>query len=189
MFLMQQTPEELQAAIDQDFGQLVKKRREELKLSQRDFAARLNSAGMVADAPAISRIENGARSVRLPEAMAIATALDTQLVDLLGLRAFQSRAESLQAQIDAVLSEHRKVTQAVFSAASSLGSLSDYARGVIEEIDAFGGSPLPKSSLAAGRFLYMRQEIERIASSTPGELLREMVKEVDRHYGEHPEEG
>lgn len=167
---------------------MVKQRREELKLSQRDFATRLKNAGMIADAPAISRIENGTRSLRLAEAVTIAAALDAQLVDLLGLRAFQSKSESLLAQMDIVLGEYRKVSETVSSAASNLRNLSHHARGVLDELGTFDESLVPEKSVASGRLMYKRRKIEQIASSSPLDLLLEMAPDLERRDGEHPEE-
>lgn len=48
-------------------------------LTQRDFAAKLTEAGMPVDASAVSRIEKGTRSVRLAEAVVIASVLDVDL--------------------------------------------------------------------------------------------------------------
>jgi len=48
-------------------------------MSQKQLADRLTERGMRVDAPAISRIESGGRSVRLTEALLIADALDTEL--------------------------------------------------------------------------------------------------------------
>lgn len=64
---------------DEAFGQSVATVRGWANLSQREFANRLTERGFRVDASAVSRIESGARSVRLTEALTIADALDVEL--------------------------------------------------------------------------------------------------------------
>lgn len=64
---------------DEAFGQSVAEVRGWANLSQREFANRLTERGFRVDASAVSRIENGSRSVRLTEALTIADALDVEL--------------------------------------------------------------------------------------------------------------
>lgn len=61
--------------VDVIFGLSVSTFRTASDMSQRDFAEKLTELGMKVDASAVSRIEKGSRSVRLPEAMLIADAL------------------------------------------------------------------------------------------------------------------
>lgn len=68
--------------VESEFGESVKRTRTRMGLSQRAFAQRLTDAGLVLDASAISRIEQGKRAVRLGEAAVIANALDVDLDDL-----------------------------------------------------------------------------------------------------------
>lgn len=52
------------------------------KMSQREFAQALSERGMKIDPPAVSRIENGVRAVRLSEALVVAEVLDVELSSL-----------------------------------------------------------------------------------------------------------
>lgn len=61
--------------IDRDFGATVARWRNMQGLSQKQLVERLGELGMIVSAPAVSRIENGLRSVRLSEAATIARAL------------------------------------------------------------------------------------------------------------------
>lgn len=63
--------------IESEFGRWVRDQRKEARISQAELAAR---SGLPIDASAISRIESGDRSVRLSEAVAIAGALDQQIL-------------------------------------------------------------------------------------------------------------
>jgi transcriptional regulator with XRE-family HTH domain len=69
---------------EEAFGRAVAFWRGQRELSQRQLADRLTARGMKLDAPAVSRIESGARSVRLTEAMLIAEVLDLELDALVG---------------------------------------------------------------------------------------------------------
>ncbi|MFT9771807.1 helix-turn-helix domain-containing protein [Brevibacterium casei] len=64
------------------FGQAVSEFRKTQELSQRDLADRLRENGLNLDASAVSRIENGSRSVRISEASVIADVLDVELTEL-----------------------------------------------------------------------------------------------------------
>lgn len=70
-----------QASMTQEvaFGRAVAFWRGRRDLSQKQLAEKLTSQGMKADASAVSRIESGARSVRLVEAMLIADVLNLDL--------------------------------------------------------------------------------------------------------------
>ena len=57
------------------FGSLVRERRDEMQMSQTELARRASEQGISLDASAISRIESGARSVRINEAVALAAIL------------------------------------------------------------------------------------------------------------------
>lgn len=81
MFHMQQ-PSEPTQTVEQSFGAEVNRFRTMQGMSQRAFAQKLSDQGMPVDASAVSRIESGARSVRLSEAMTIADVLEVDL-DLL----------------------------------------------------------------------------------------------------------
>lgn len=70
---------------DRGFGRAVQTYRGWLQLSQRGLADRLNEAGVSLDASALSRLEQGKRSVRLSEALAIAEALETDISALLDI--------------------------------------------------------------------------------------------------------
>lgn len=67
---------------DEAFGQNVALARGWKSLSQRELAQRLSAAGFKVDAPAVSRIEKGSRSVRLAEALIIADVLDIEISTL-----------------------------------------------------------------------------------------------------------
>ncbi|MFB8386912.1 helix-turn-helix domain-containing protein [Microbacterium sp. NPDC055910] len=69
---------------EEAFGRAVAFWRGQRELSQRQLADRLTVRGMKLDAPAVSRIESGARSVRLTEAMLIAEVMDLELDALVG---------------------------------------------------------------------------------------------------------
>jgi transcriptional regulator with XRE-family HTH domain len=69
-------------SVDGIFGFLVTSFRNGKGLTQRQFAEKLTELGMKVDASAVSRIEKGERSVRLPEAMIIAEALDVEINSL-----------------------------------------------------------------------------------------------------------
>lgn len=69
---------------EEAFGRAVAFWRGHRELSQRQLADRLTARGMRLDAPAVSRIESGSRSVRLTEAMLIAEVLDLELDALVG---------------------------------------------------------------------------------------------------------
>jgi transcriptional regulator with XRE-family HTH domain len=78
---------------EEAFGRAVAYWRNLRHLSQRQLADRLTARGMRADAPAISRIESGARSVRLSEAVLISEALELELEALVS--ASRSPAQQL----------------------------------------------------------------------------------------------
>lgn len=71
-------------SVDAEFGKAVARLRTQRAMSQRDLAEALTARGMRVDASAISRIENGSRSVRLAEALTIAGALNEELSALVG---------------------------------------------------------------------------------------------------------
>lgn len=64
---------------DEAFGANVAAGRSIRRISQRELADKLTAAGFRVDAPAVSRIEKGARSVRLTEALIIADVLNLEL--------------------------------------------------------------------------------------------------------------
>ncbi|RPE75213.1 MULTISPECIES: helix-turn-helix domain-containing protein [unclassified Frondihabitans] len=68
--------------VSKKVGSLIAARRSALGLSQRAFAESLAGQGMTVDASAVSRIESGARVLRVTELLAIATLLDVRLGDL-----------------------------------------------------------------------------------------------------------
>lgn len=78
MFLMQQ-PLKSTPTVEQSFGAQVHYFRTLQNISQREFAQRLTERGMAVDASAVSRIESGARAIRLSEALTIAEVLDVDL--------------------------------------------------------------------------------------------------------------
>lgn len=90
------------ARIEHDFGERVRKARQALGITQRDLA---DAVGL--DASAISRLEQGARAVRLGEAALIAKALRTDIQKL----AFGERLNNPMLELYGALDELR---QAIF---------------------------------------------------------------------------
>lgn len=82
MFSMQQ-PEDTTPPVEIIFGEGVNRIRTAKRLSQRLLARFLTDRGMPVDASAVSRIESGARSVRLSEALTIAEVLGVSLETLI----------------------------------------------------------------------------------------------------------
>ena len=71
--------------VDKQFGQRLKKRREELKWTQPQMADMLSNKGVAPmGATTLAKIEAGTRSVRINEAVAIADLFDVPLDALLG---------------------------------------------------------------------------------------------------------
>lgn len=68
----------MDSSLDRTFGGVVRKKREELRLSQADLARKLGCPQSN-----VSRLESGLRSPNLRELVGLATALDTPLSDLL----------------------------------------------------------------------------------------------------------
>lgn len=69
--------------LDQRFGASMKALRIERGWSQRDLASQLINKRMPVDASAVSRMESGARSLRLSEAGLVAEALGVTVSDML----------------------------------------------------------------------------------------------------------
>lgn len=80
MFPMQQR--KLGRPIEELVGEQVAAARSMRGLTQREFAAKLTQAGMPVDASAVSRIEKGARSIRLAEALTVADVLEVDIAFL-----------------------------------------------------------------------------------------------------------
>lgn len=59
-----------------NIGERIKQKRETLGWSQREFSLELQSRNLGLDAPALSRIENNSRDLRLSELVTIAAALN-----------------------------------------------------------------------------------------------------------------
>jgi transcriptional regulator with XRE-family HTH domain len=66
---------------EQRFGSMVLSSRQALGMSQKDVSTLLANEGLTLDNSAVSRIEKGARALRLGEAIAIARALGFSLAD------------------------------------------------------------------------------------------------------------
>lgn len=79
MQFVQQTPGEEARGSDAVFGQAVALARQERGWSQRQLASELQAFGLRLDPSAVTRIETGARAVRLHEAVALSDALDLSL--------------------------------------------------------------------------------------------------------------
>lgn len=92
--IFDETPEE-------SFGRMVAFTRERKGMSQREFASELSRIGMKVDGPAVSRLEKGARALKLSEAFKVAEALDVDLELLLSItrspaEEFRRRREGLE---------------------------------------------------------------------------------------------
>ncbi|ALE91849.1 hypothetical protein AOC05_05095 [Arthrobacter alpinus] len=119
------------------------------KLSQRDFAAKLTEKGMPVDASAVSRIENGTRSVRLVEALTIAEVLDTELDWLVsGSKSISQQFTSMRKRAtNALLELGEPVTAAAYHLWETrwflsknpelLGELSDEELGAPSDADSY----------------------------------------------------
>ncbi|GAA3284500.1 helix-turn-helix transcriptional regulator [Nesterenkonia halobia] len=82
--MSKQSGGEVSLSVDQRFGQQVSDIRTMARgMSQRQMAEELHKLGMPADAPAVSRIEKGQRSVRISEVEIIAKVLGVRMADLL----------------------------------------------------------------------------------------------------------
>lgn len=88
------------------FGQAVNRFRISRQMSQRDLAEELTELGMSVDASAVSRIEKGSRSVRLSEAVIIASALRVDLDTLLAqTKSPADKLASLRRKVESSLTD------------------------------------------------------------------------------------
>ncbi|RKS84819.1 helix-turn-helix protein [Microbacterium sp. AG790] len=106
------------------FGKWVRERRQSLALSQSDLVQRLASRGLLVDASAISRIESGARSVRLGEAIGIADALDSPL----GAEFFTYKSPDSSALVEALSS----IERALFRREEAIAADHDALRAIFK---------------------------------------------------------
>lgn len=92
--------------VEESVGEAIARHRVRSGMTQRQFAAKLTSAGMPVDASAVSRIEKGTRSIRLTEAMTIANVLNVDLDFLVdGVRSPAEELKKIQRDTDMFLSD------------------------------------------------------------------------------------
>lgn len=209
MVPMQQQPSP--ASVDQSFGAQVNKYRQYRGLSQRAFAEHLNEKGMSVDASAISRIENGTRSVRLAEALVIADVLDVELgVLVLDTLTPSQEFRALRRAADMAM---RSLEPAVLDFMDAFGDANRFLQEnpeLLEELDdeAIGRPSSPEaylgwvkkrikktSSRPDAQFVIAQSEAEALAlrnlvtQMADGLLVLEARSaEESQDNGEHPEE-
>ncbi|MCS5732375.1 helix-turn-helix domain-containing protein [Herbiconiux sp. CPCC 203386] len=115
-------------SIDSNFGRALATIRDARNLSQRAFADRLSERGVVMDASAVSRIEQGKRPVRLSEAVVMADILDVGMNQLLGIaRTPESELVLAQRKLSAVTDDARgPIVQLINSALEVRDLLHEY---------------------------------------------------------------
>jgi len=128
--------------IENRFGEEVLESRRLQRLSQKDLAELLRQRGLVLDASAISRIEKGARAIRLSEAAVIADVLGFSLSDVEHPRDpmddFARHRKSIDAGIEAAFHSSLEVAGDVIE----LGWLVERDPQVLQSVkDESGSSP------------------------------------------------
>ncbi|MFK4789864.1 helix-turn-helix domain-containing protein [Microbacterium sp. ZW T5_56] len=129
--------------VDESFGASVAKARTLRGMSQKELSSALAQLGMKVDAPAVSRIEKGQRSLRLTEATTVATALGVDLTDL--LQEPGTIQERVYAAYDQIGMRTTELAQAASKFAQSIFRLSNLIEGAPEQLnllkDGDAGAP------------------------------------------------
>ena len=127
-------------SVEQDFGRRVNELRTQLGLSQKDLAGKLTDAGMPVDTSAVSRIEKGARALRLAEAITLARVLGVKLDRMVGA----DEGESLVLETSGILTRFQRSKKLVLDHTRELALLTAVAGRAKESIDdAFSENLFP----------------------------------------------
>lgn len=176
MFHMQQslkshTPEE-------SFGLAVNMFRTANKMSQRDFAAKLSERGMPVDASAVSRIENGSRSVRLVEAMTIAEVLGADLDFLIsGSKTPSQEFQAMRKRTDAAL---RRLVSPIVDTAYSLWEVHNHLKKHPELLESLEDKDLTRPSDPDEYLEWVAKRAERWEVPEDDYILTESDEEADQ---------
>ncbi|MFV2143205.1 helix-turn-helix domain-containing protein [Isoptericola sp. G70] len=155
---------------DERVGRNVRQIREERGLTQKELAERLRSAGWKMDTTALTRIENGSRSLRVAQLDMMATALEASVYDLLE----DERHRMQDMQMDA----HRNL----MAARRSLVTALDRIHSVVNYAKAFKWEDLAELGQAHTTVDaypdYVRRRVAEYAASRDSEHV-EVVERID----------
>ena len=127
--------------IENRFGEAVLNGRHRQGLSQKAMADLLTERGLAVDASAISRIEKGARAIRLSEAAIIADVLGFSLADLERTRDPQDDLARLQKSIEAGLNASYLGAYQVSTAMDEMDWILSNQPQLLESLGDFGSTP------------------------------------------------
>lgn len=133
-------------------------------MSQRELATELVRVGMKVDGPAVSRLEKGARALKLSEAYKVAEALDVEIDLLLSISAtpaeiFRRSREGVETLFEQATSEARDFFEALFDFESFLAET-------------------PSVLKPAGRFPYRITDFENQVTDFPEWLVVKYAEEA-----------
>ena len=126
--------------IENRFGEAVLDGRHRQGLSQKALADLLTERGLAVDASAISRIEKGARAIRLSEAAIIADVLGFSLADLERTRDPQDDLARLQNSIEAGLNASYLGAYQVSTAMDEIDWILGNEPQLLESLGDFGST-------------------------------------------------
>jgi transcriptional regulator with XRE-family HTH domain len=129
------------------FGQNLRQRREELGISQRDLAERMQKWGHNWHQGTVRRVEAGERPARVGELMTLAGILEVGLIDLL-ITEREAKADAVQQDIDALLSAIRTIRRRSKEAQVNVARASEM-RAIAEAQEARARDELEKARAMA----------------------------------------
>lgn len=142
---MQQPSESTKLAqpVEQTFGAEVARLRSLLDMSQRAFATKLTERGMAVDASAVSRIESGARALRLSEALIISDVLNVDIDMLIsGARTDAQEFRSIRRLADLTMGQLQDAALDFLAAFSNVSDfLNEHPELLVELEDENVGKP------------------------------------------------
>lgn len=162
--------------VQEVFGSAVAAERARRGWSQRDLAAQLTSAGFPVDASAVSRVESGARSLRLNEAMIVAQVLGEDITYLLHTGSSQQRElAALRAAADLATQELRQAVVRFRAAHLSVKRHLDENPDSLARLGRTGATTLRQPSSAAEYFAWAADRMEQDEFAATGSE-REMTR-------------
>ncbi|UOX85319.1 helix-turn-helix transcriptional regulator [Amycolatopsis sp. FBCC-B4732] len=141
-------PEEtVGAQAERTFISRMREIRKEQDISQAALARRLIDHGVELDASAITRIERGARVIRFGEAVAIAAALGTTLLEMSRFSSIEEQIEEAERDLAEAKAAHATTSYELKQAVDRL----EHLRSLLAEIANAPEPPIVKEPSAAER--------------------------------------